>query len=868
MRVSLVIDGDATGAKKAAQDASTAVSDIGASAAKANAATNSANDNVAKSAGLARHEMINLSRQLQDVGVSLVSGQSPFMVLAQQGTQVADIFATSKGTVGEFFGQVTSGLGKILTPARLAVGSVAALALTAATATVSWQDSQKTIQVGLQGIGRASGATVGDINRIAEASRSFGTVSTSSAREFATTLAATGKIGVENIELLTSQAKSFANVLGTDIPTAGQYVAKVFASPGEGAKELAQRIGGIDAATVKYVATLEAQGNRQEAIKVLSDAIAPSIAKATDQTGFWAKSLNVITDSASRAYDSTGKFISQLGVNGLAGQSESALEKQRKDLEALIQTTAKAGLPEFDVSQMREQLNAVNDALIKIQQSRKAALGVDAAQTTLQASPIVDALAPAPAIIRNVTANLELLTKVMNDPAFETFRQKVGEQLPLAFARLQNQAATLALNPRLADPIQSQIDSLTLQSRLLSDQSPAMRQRVEYQLAYNEAIKQGASAEEARTLATLRGKQAEGGEATIIQQAQTRLALYGQTTTAAEAQRSVELNLQAASLQGITIDSRRSALLKQLAADQTIGVTQIRASTDAQNVEAATVGMSAGKAAEYAAAQNAINEARRSGRELTPENISQIQREAAALGEATANADLLRSAYTGLVQGPMQTFTSAIANNSTWWDALKKSGVSALTAISNKLIDIAGQNLLGAAFGGSGGGGLMGLLGLGGGSVGSYGQVANATGLGAGTGGISFPMFDGGGFTGRGGRLEPAGVVHKGEYVFDQTSVGRAGVGFLSGLHRSLRGYADGGFVGSSSGGSWGAGQSSGVKVDVAVSVDNNGNLQAFVKNVSMQSANETVSGYVSSPQFVDHVGAAATQAQTERKFG
>ena len=54
---------------------------------------------------LARHEMVNLGRQAQDVGVSLVSGQSPFTVLVQQGTQIADVFATSGGTMRGFFSQ-------------------------------------------------------------------------------------------------------------------------------------------------------------------------------------------------------------------------------------------------------------------------------------------------------------------------------------------------------------------------------------------------------------------------------------------------------------------------------------------------------------------------------------------------------------------------------------------------------------------------------------------------------------------------------------------------------------------------------------------------------------------------------------------
>ena len=62
-------------------------------------------EQAAKGTGLARHELINLGRQAQDVGVSLASGQSPLMVLVQQGTQIADVFATSAGGLRGFFTQ-------------------------------------------------------------------------------------------------------------------------------------------------------------------------------------------------------------------------------------------------------------------------------------------------------------------------------------------------------------------------------------------------------------------------------------------------------------------------------------------------------------------------------------------------------------------------------------------------------------------------------------------------------------------------------------------------------------------------------------------------------------------------------------------
>jgi phage-related minor tail protein len=56
--------------------------------------------------------------------------------------------------------------------------------------------------------------------------------------------------------------------------------------------------------------------------------------------------------------------------------------------------------------------------------------------------------------------------------------------------------------------------------------------------------------------------------------------------------------------------------------------------------------------------------------------------------------------------------------------------------------------------------------------------------------------FADGGFTGSGGKYEPAGVVHKGEFVFSKETVQRLGAGNLERLHRSAKkGYATGGLV-------------------------------------------------------------------------
>jgi lambda family phage tail tape measure protein len=77
------------------------------------------------------------------------------------------------------------------------------------------------------------------------------------------------------------------------------------------------------------------------------------------------------------------------------------------------------------------------------------------------------------------------------------------------------------------------------------------------------------------------------------------------------------------------------------------------------------------------------------------------------------------------------------------------------------------------------------------------GGIGGATTSGAGTtaggaGAVAFPVYAEGGYTGDGGKYEPAGLVHKGEYVLNAKATQRIGRAKLD----SLNGYANGGYVG------------------------------------------------------------------------
>ncbi|MDN0705665.1 phage tail tape measure protein, partial [Escherichia coli] len=77
-----------------------------------------------------------------------------------------------------------------------------------------------------------------------------------------------------------------------------------------------------------------------------------------------------------------------------------------------------------------------------------------------------------------------------------------------------------------------------------------------------------------------------------------------------------------------------------------------------------------------------------------------------------------------------------------------------------------------------------------GGAVGGGASASGGTAIQAAAAKFHFAT---GGFTGTGGKYEPAGIVHRGEFVFTKEATSRIGVG---NLYRLMRGYATGGYVG------------------------------------------------------------------------
>lgn len=215
--------------------------------------------------------------------------------------------------------------------------------------------------------------------------------------------------------------------------------------------------------------------------------------------------------------------------------------------------------------------------------------------------------------------------------------------------------------------------------------------------------------------------------------------------------------------------------------------------------------------AKLRAQQELENAAMKAGLELTPERIAQIEELANGYALATAESErladaqgVLKEAFDDLQSAGRQALDTIIDGFLEGKDAGEIFN-SVLKDLAKSLISI-GLNSISGGF-----------------KAGGFNPL-----------GWLFGAFDKGGYTGHGGKHEPAGVVHKGEFVFSKEATRRAGVANLQALHSSMKGYASGGYVGGfsppqapSSGGSERA------VIDIRFSVDGEGNIIPLVRQVA-----------------------------------
>lgn len=771
--------------------------------------TGGANDN-AKAVGLQRYELINLGRQAQDVFVSLASGQNLWTVGIQQGTQALDIFSSSTGTVSGFFKQAGSWLTGFLTAGRIAFGGVTALIVGSVAALNSYLAAQQKVNFSLLGSGRASGATAGSINSIAQQGSSTFGLSVSEARELASTLASTGKIANDNILPIVKMGHDIAVAFGTDAAGATKLLSDAFADPVKGADDLNQRLGFLDASTKRNIQNLVAQNNLYAAQKALLAGLQTGLDGMNTAVSTSANFWTALGNKASNAWDAIGRGLSRVTGIGLTVGLDEQVTAAKNQL-AIAQAALKQA-QEYDnyrktagvsdlfggaaaASGEVDRLNAkISDLTAKLKgyaqateeaQARQRSFAQDAAMrmelpqvgqleelqnrsVTLQTAIEDTQKAIANLVPDEATGSrLGILTK-----ALELFQQALGKS--------QTAIKNFKTDYDIA------LEQQSFQSQAITAFSPAAKGQVAYNEAYANGLRQYNDATKAAAVA-------EGARAIAIKQSTVALSeqARAQELSARQAVASQQLEID---LIGKTI-GQQAELRANLQARQQLEQQASQNRTAFDNAEyerLQKINAELGKRAQ-AAAQAAVNDNISFGRQtalLSPDDVQIAQQlkglyPDVAQGLASVQAQGLRTnqALSGLassISGNLVTgFADAIDGTKSFGQAMADTGKLVVRAIEEMIIKvlIIGPLLrnLQNAFSGSG------ILSFLGGSGGGTGLSLTGTG----------GLYASGGYTGPGGKYDPAGIVHRGEYVMDASTTSRIGVGNLD----RLRGYASGGYV-------------------------------------------------------------------------
>ena len=178
-----------------------------------------------------------------------------------------------------------------------------------------------------------------------------------------------------------------------------------------------------------------------------------------------------------------------------------------------------------------------------------------------------------------------------------------------------------------------------------------------------------------------------------------------------------------------------------------------------------------------------LDEAKKRGIPVNEQLSAQIDAQAAQFGRLTGELERAEASHQQFDEA-VSGIADSMANALLAGESLRDGLAQVFAGIASDILNSGIQSALSGAFGGG-----FNPFALFGGGDALSGALRGA--------GLPVRGFATGGYTGIGGMLEPAGVVHKGEDVFSKRAVDHMGKAELDMLHAAgMRGYATGGLVG------------------------------------------------------------------------
>lgn len=644
-----------------------------------------------------------------------------------------------RSNLGGVAGTGTSFLGNIgaLTPqVALFAGAVATLG----TAYYKGQQESSEFNKQLALTGNYAGRTTGQLNNLAKAISGSGITRGDAAAALAKVVG-TGSFGSNQLEMITRSALRLEQVTGQSVDATVGHFTRLQNEPLSAAKELDQQLHFLTASQLEQITSLSQVGDTTGAAKIAMDAYADAIQnRTTDITnnlGFLEWGWQAIKQKATEAWDA------MLGI-GRPETIEDQIENLQKRASRKIPTPsgmnnygAEKSLDELKEEKFQADIAAAREKAERDEEERRKRSFNDDQKWKLQYE-------------NKEEQHQRRLAEIRNSYASQAAKDEAIRRENESYARSQQKGQKkekLYTDDSATKMLQESSKRLAV-LKAQDETTNSLTSEEKRLLEFNQQI---ADLKQKRILTA-------DQKSLVARSSEIRAALEAESAEAKRIQNIKEIAKgHETSLRFI---QQQSALISAM--DSTAGMSNRQAQRQKEREQLKLM-----KASEEdkSAASNKLEERYAKEDELRGDWLAGAKKGWAEYEDSATNvydnvASVSQGAFASMSNSLADFFTTGKAN-------FKDYLTTFLKGITQMLTQIALVN-----------------------------SAKSAAGIFGFAGGGAVPQFDSGGYTGAGGKFEPKGIVHGGEFVFTKEATSALGVDNLYALMHNAQGYAEGGVVG------------------------------------------------------------------------
>lgn len=743
--------------------------------------------------------------QFTDIAVSLQGGQAPLTVFLQQGGQLKDMFGGA-GPAAKALGGYVLGL---VNPFTVAAAAVGVLGL----AYYQGSKEQDAFRLSLVSTGNASGTTTG---ALAEMAKRIGDIvgTTGQAASALAQLAASGKIASSSFEQIAIAAISWEKASGQAVSTTVAEFNKLADDPVKAIVELNDKYNFLTASVYEQVRAAQEQGDKQAAAAIAEEAYAKALTERAgnikQNLGTLERAWNDLAGAAKSGWDA----ILDIGRESNKGPDLAAIQQKINYLKSTLDTGFEDGNARQRIAALQAELDGY---------AKKAKAEQDAAAAAAHAAQVQrDGQIAYEAFQKSVEQNFTKRQKM--NKALEDEEKRINVARAAGYGISEEQAAAslkaIRENPIYKESAPKKEKSYTEDAgQKMLDQA-----RQQYAVLQQQNSLLGQQGE---------GSKALGAEAKRLLELEQQIADLKEKKTLTAAQKQIlamaDLNI-AQQKQNAALE--RENQLKKTSTEQTQKLLAFQENLNSQltlaqsGLDQKLAGAGLGdRALQRLQEQQQIQQSYQSQMDRLTYDYNKSDKTTGTTDLYNKETEALRAALQQRLTMQQGYYTAVDQAQSDW----SLGASSALQTYAEQANDVAGQtrNLFTNAFGNMEDAvvnfvktgklsfkdfadgvvadliriqvrqAAAGFLGMAFGAITGGGGAALGPAVMTGSSQtISRVGFSGGGYTGDGGKFEPKGVVHGGEFVVKKEVVSQPGAReFLERMNANSNGYADGGYV-------------------------------------------------------------------------